>query len=145
MKKNYKITSYLFTLFILMGTIILGGAAQAQEESSLGDSEIINSPSGSNSRIMDRMKSVAGEGGYVVDGGTSLPEVVGVIINAFISLLGIIFVILIVSSGFTWMTSEGNEEKIKKAKNTIKASIIGLIVALSAWSLWNFIFMRLIL
>ncbi len=96
------------------------------------------------SNIMERMKNVAGAGGFATDGDT-LPTVVGGIINAFISLLGIIFVILIVFSGFTWMTSEGNEEKIKKATATIKASIIGLIIALSAWTLWNFIFAKLIL
>jgi hypothetical protein len=43
------------------------------------------------------------------------------------------------------MTSQGNEEKIKKSKDTLKASIIGLIVTLSAWTIWNFIFENLIL
>lgn len=143
MKKIYKSILYFCALFIIIGTIIFSGVALAQED--LGDTEIVGPPGGTNNRIMDRLKSVAGEGGYVVEGGTSLPEVVGVIINAFISLLGIIFVVLIVSAGFTWMTSEGNEEKIKKATATIKASIIGLIITLSAWSLWNFIFMKLIL
>ncbi len=143
MKKIYKSTFYFCVLFILIGAVMSTGVTLAQED--LGGGEVLGPPSGANNRIMDRLKSVAGEGGYVVEGGTSLPEVVGVIINAFISLLGIIFVILIVSAGFTWMTSEGNEEKIKKATATIKASVIGLIITLSAWSLWNFIFMRLIL
>ena len=143
MKKIYKSTFYFCALFVLIGAVMSTGVTLAQED--LGGGEVLGPPSGANNRIMDRLKSVAGEGGYVVEGGTSLPEVVGVIINAFISLLGIIFVVLIVSAGFTWMTSEGNEKKIKKATATIKASVIGLIITLSAWSLWNFIFMRLIL
>jgi ABC-type nickel/cobalt efflux system permease component RcnA len=50
-----------------------------------------------------------------------------------------------VIAGFTWMTSSGNEEKIKKATATIKAATIGLILTLSAWAIWKFIFERLVL
>ncbi|MDD4607263.1 MAG: pilin [Patescibacteria group bacterium] len=55
------------------------------------------------------------------------------IINAILGFLGFIMVCLIIYSGFMWMTSTGNEEKITKAKNTLKASIIGFAIIMLAW------------
>ena len=42
-------------------------------------------------------------------------------------------------SGFNWMTAAGDEEKITKAKSTIRASIIGLLIIISAYALSVFI------
>lgn len=127
MKKIIKFNIFL-TLSIFLASLIK--PAQA---------EVINSSA------LDRLKGVAGAGGYnTTTDGPTLPVIIGIIINGFSSLLGIIFVILIVYSGYTWMTSSGNEEKIKKAVSTIRSSVIGLIVTLSAWSLWTFIFQKLV-
>jgi len=98
------------------------------------------------SPILNMMKNVAGKGGYTTDeGSASVPRIVGLIINALLSITGLIFIILTVVAGFNWMTSQGNEEKIKKSKNTLTSSVIGLIITLSAWTIWNFIFVNLIL
>lgn len=99
----------------------------------------------SENRIINRLQSIGSSSGYNTDSQTaSVPRIVGLIINALLSLTGVIFIILTVYAGFNWMTSEGNEEKVKKSISTIKASVIGLIVTLSAWTIWNFIFDRLI-
>lgn len=57
------------------------------------------------------------------------------IIKWGLSLLGLIFLILIIFAGFKWMTSGGNEEDIKKAQKLLTNSIIGLIIILAAWSI----------
>ena len=99
----------------------------------------------SDNQMMNKLENIAHEGGYVTDDQTaSAPRIVGLMIRAFTSILGVIFVILIVIAGFNWMTSSGNEEKITKAKETIKAAVIGLVFTLSAWAIWKFIFERLI-
>ena len=67
-------------------------------------------------------------------------QVVARIINVFLGLMGIIAVFLIIFAGFTWMTSEGNEEKISKAKGILKSATIGLFIILSAWGIVTFIF-----
>jgi hypothetical protein len=38
-----------------------------------------------------------------------------------------------------WMTSGGNEERVKKAKQILIAAIIGLVIILSAYAITNFI------
>ncbi|MFA5420452.1 MAG: Ig-like domain-containing protein [Patescibacteria group bacterium] len=65
------------------------------------------------------------------------------IINITLSILGIISVVIILFAGFLWMTSEGNEEKIDKAKRILKNAVIGLIIILSAWGIVTFIFRNL--
>ena len=47
-------------------------------------------------------------------------------------------------AGFNWMTANGNEEEVKKAKATIKQSLIGLVVAISGYTIWNFVFTKII-
>jgi hypothetical protein len=61
------------------------------------------------------------------------------IINIVLGLLGIISVGIILYAGFLWMTSEGNEEKVAKAKNTLKNAVIGLVIILSAWGIVTFV------
>lgn len=65
------------------------------------------------------------------------------IINIALGFLSIIAVSLIIYAGFVWMTSGGNEEKISKAKGTLKSAVIGLIIILSAWGIVSFLFKEL--
>lgn len=50
-----------------------------------------------------------------------------------ISLVGIIFLILTIYSGLTWMTASGNEEKISAAKQRLTHASIGLGITLCAF------------
>ncbi len=65
------------------------------------------------------------------------------IVNIFLGLLGIIAVSLIIYGGILWMTSEGNEERISKAKSVLKNAAIGLVIVLAAWGIVTFIFRAL--
>jgi len=70
----------------------------------------------------------------------SLPEIIGALIGTFLSLLGVIFLILIIYGGFIWMTSAGNENKVLQAKMILTRAIVGLIIILSAYSITTFVF-----
>lgn len=75
--------------------------------------------------------------GYDVQGGdTQLAKVVGSIVRVFLSIIGIIFVCYIIYGGYTWMMAAGNDDSVKKAKDIIRNGIIGLIVTLSALSIY---------
>jgi magnesium-transporting ATPase (P-type) len=96
--------------------------------------------------LTGRLETVGGQAGYNTDPTVaSTPRIVGMIVGAFINFSGLTFIVLMIIAGYGWMTSNGSEEKVKKSTATIKASIIGLIVSLSAWVIWNFIFKSLIL
>ncbi|MFA5024361.1 MAG: hypothetical protein WC523_05360 [Patescibacteria group bacterium] len=69
--------------------------------------------------------------------------IIGRIIQIVLSFLGVIALVLIMYAGFLWMTSEGDEEKIGKAKQILKNAIIGLIIILSSWAITTFLLSRL--
>lgn len=96
--------------------------------------------------LMGRLNIVAGGGGYNTGpGAPTSAQIIGTVVGAFLGFTGLTFIILIIIAGYGWLTAGGNEEKIKKASSTIKSAIIGVIVAFSAWTLWTFIFEKLIL
>lgn len=80
-----------------------------------------------------------GNGQGAAAAGTQLPILVGRIIRVALSLLGIIFLILMVYAGFKWMTARGESEPIDEARDTIKAAVIGLLIIFVAYALTGFI------
>jgi hypothetical protein len=74
----------------------------------------------------------------------NLVEIVGALIGVFLSLLGVIFLCLVIYGGFIWMTAGGNEGKVLKAKRILQDAIIGLIIVMSAYAITNFVFHSLV-
>lgn len=70
---------------------------------------------------------------------TPVDIVIGVI-NMMLGLLGLIFIILLIYAGFIYMTAQGDEKKVTKAKDTIKNSVIGVIIILFAYIISNAVF-----
>ena len=70
---------------------------------------------------------------------TDLMEYVRNILSATFVVIGVLCVIGIIYGGYFYITSQGNPDKIVKAKSTILYSIIGLIVALSAFAIVQFV------
>lgn len=57
------------------------------------------------------------------------------IIQWFLGFLGIIFMALMVSAGFKWMNSQGNETAISEAKSQITAALIGLGIVVASYAI----------
>lgn len=84
-------------------------------------------------------EKVAIKSGYRNADGDDALEYVAFIINTLLSILGVIFVGLMVYGGYLWFTDMGNESRVKKAKNIIEAAIIGIILIMSAYSISYFV------
>jgi len=65
--------------------------------------------------------------------------IIGRIINIGLGILGVIAVSFIIYAGVIWMTSNGDEEKISKAKAILKNGVIGLLIILASWAIATFI------
>ena len=61
------------------------------------------------------------------------------IINVVIGVIGFVAVTFIIFGGFQYTTSAGDPGKVKKAKDTILYGIIGLVVAMLAYAIVNFV------
>ena len=65
------------------------------------------------------------------------PLTIARIIRVAMGFVGIILLLLILKAGFMWMTSGGDDEKVKEARKTLINAIIGLFLMLSAYSIAN--------
>ncbi|MCX6744585.1 MAG: pilin [Candidatus Parcubacteria bacterium] len=70
---------------------------------------------------------------------TSLPGLAAQIIQVLLGLLGIAFVLMIIYGGFLYLTSLGEESKIKKAKDLLKLAVIGFLIVMTAYAVTLFI------
>jgi len=75
---------------------------------------------------------------------TTLSKNIGIVINILLSVVGVIFTILMIYAGYTWMVARGDDSKIDKAKKVITASIIGLIITLAAYSISHFVVSKIL-
>jgi len=129
-----KIVKSAYLSLLLAGLLALPAIAAAQ-----------TAPTSPSNSMLQRLQTVGGNGGYQTDQTiASTPIIIGVIIGAFFGFLGITFIVLMVIAGYNWMTARGNDEMIQKSKDSIRSAIIGLIVSLAGWTMWNFIFANVI-
>ena len=75
----------------------------------------------------------------------SLAGIVSIVIQAFLGLLGIIFISYLLYAGYHWMTAQGDEKKVDKAKDTITRAVIGLIVTVGAYAITYFVIQKLVI
>ncbi len=68
---------------------------------------------------------------------TDIPTLVGTILNSVLSLVGVLFLVIIVWGGFLWMTARGNEQQVEKAKQLITSAIIGLLIIAGGYVITN--------
>ena len=69
----------------------------------------------------------------------SVLVIIGRVLNAFLSIFGVIFLILVVYGGYRWMMARGNEDEVTKARDVIRNAIIGLILTMAAFAISVFI------
>lgn len=80
------------------------------------------------------LSTSAQEAGYITDSSVSTVEdIAGTVIYVALGLVGVVFMILAIYGGVIWMTAQGNEEKVKKANQTLMAALFGMIITLAAY------------
>lgn len=85
--------------------------------------------------------------GGAVGGGlkqTSPAVLAAAIINIFLSVLGVIFLVLLVYGGYRWMMARGDTDEVKKATGIIKDAVIGLVIIMLAYSIARFVVSRIV-
>lgn len=71
--------------------------------------------------------------------GNSAASMAKTVINVMLFILGIISVIMIVIGGMRYVVSNGDSSTVTAAKNTILYSVVGLVVAIMAYAIVNFV------
>ena len=65
--------------------------------------------------------------------------ILNTIINVALGVIGFAAVVMIIVGGVQYTTSAGDAAKVTKAKNTIMYGVVGLVIALLAFAIVNFI------
>lgn len=91
--------------------------------------------------IKGLLNRTAGAAGYnpnedAEENKIRLATIMGGVVNAFLSLLGIIFMVYTVYGGYLWMTAGGSEEQVTKARAIIRNGIIGLIIIFAVYGIY---------
>jgi hypothetical protein len=123
MKKLF--SALLVSLFFLF---LIGPFASAQ---------FLNTQSNAVKTLSNSTNTAGGQAGL---SQISIGAIASQIIKVVLGLLAVIFLVLLIVSGFQWMTAAGNEEQVKKSLATMKSAIIGLIIILAAYAITYFIF-----
>ena len=76
---------------------------------------------------------------YTASEGGDLMATVKNLIQWGIVIIGFVAVVVMIIGGVNYMLSGGDAGKVKKAKDTIMYGIIGLVIAILAYAIVNFI------
>lgn len=120
--------SCLFLLFL--GINVVGA-------SELKTVNIINSPKPI--LLASKLKGLDTTANHAGFSKKDLPSIIGNSLKIILSLIGVLFLLLMIYGGFIWMTAGGNEKTAGKAKNIITAAVIGLIIVAAAYAITTFV------
>lgn len=122
MKKIIFLALMSLSVASVLSLAVVSGSASAQVSS------------GINAATTNEMKNKQ------IDGNNGVIRTVS---NILIWVVGIVSVIMIMWSGFKYITAAGDTSKVASAKNSLIYAIVGLIVAIMAYAIVNFIMDRL--
>jgi len=75
---------------------------------------------------------------------TDKPEIlIGIIIQAFLGVVGAISLLMFVYGGFMMLTSRGKSEQIKKGQETLIWASLGILIVFTAYTILKFAFSAL--
>jgi len=94
-----------------------------------------------NEKVGSQAVQAGTDGGYETSG--NLLSLIQIVINAFLSVIGVLLLTYMLYAGYNWMTAQGEEEKVTKAKDTIKRAIVGVIIIVAAYAISVFVMARL--
>ena len=70
--------------------------------------------------------------------GKTVDNVFQRVVSVVLTLVGVIFITLMIYGGYVWMMARGNEEDVTKAQKIIRMAIIGLAVIIMAYIITDY-------
>lgn len=130
-----KISSKVKTAAMAVALAVMGAGVAAPAFAA------VNCPDGSTAGSYAEcgMKKVDPDGGQ----GATLDVTVKNIINGVLYVVGILAVVMVIIGGVQYTTSGGDSAAVTKAKNTILYGIVGLVIAILAYAIVNFVISKL--
>lgn len=96
-------------------------------------------PAGQSQASCDACAGITAAGGDCGSSTDSLDQVLKNIINLVSAIVGVVAVVMVIVSGFKYITSSGDSNKIASAKSTLIYAIIGLVIVALAQIIVHFV------
>ena len=131
------LTALLFVSFLCGGLLFLGNTASAATDSAVKTKfDASLKGTGKLAGYKEATANEASEFGLMIK--------IGQAVKVILSLVGVVFLLLMIYGGHTWMLAQGDSSEVEIAKKTIEAAIIGLIIVLAAYAITSFISQELV-
>ena len=91
---------------------------------------------------VDPCKNTVNTGSALCNDKTDPDGVIKIVINTLLFIIGFSAVVVIIIAGIRYTTSGGNANSVSAAKNMLLYAVIGLIVAIFAFAIVNWIVFR---
>ncbi|MDD4290237.1 MAG: pilin [Patescibacteria group bacterium] len=72
-------------------------------------------------------------------GTTSIPDLMGTIIATLLGVVGSLSLVMFIYGGILWIISGGNEDNVKKGKETLKWAVFGIVIVFASYGILNFV------
>ena len=79
------------------------------------------------------------DGADATDPDKVFTDTITSIIKAILSMVGLVFLLLMIYGGYRWMMARGNDADVQSAKNIIINAVIGLIIVMAAYAITQFV------
>ncbi len=89
------------------------------------------------------LQQIGGTNGEKLGVNADLAGSAATVIKTVLALMGTIFLVLTIYAGILWMTAQGEEARVTKAKDILKEAVIGLAIVMSAYAFTFFITSKL--
>lgn len=131
------LTAIFLLAFALMSPLGAGitYAQNGQEAAPAADNAQQASPAANSAEVVSLENPI--------EGGGSIQVVLGRLIKAALGLLGSFALFMVIDGGFTWLTSGGQQDRVRKGLMTMLYAAIGLFVIFAAYGILSALFTTL--
>lgn len=133
-----KIFKVLFIVASFMGLIgVASPAASAAPLVATGSATLFHQDA------CDAIDQLGDSGHCGGNGAKGISKIIQAAVDILSAIVGVAAVIMIIISGFNYVTSNGEAAKVNSAKHTLIYAIVGLVIAASAQLIVRFVLSRI--
>lgn len=97
-----------------------------------------------NNSAQDNLLKLGQESKFQTEGDSAnIFSLVGGAVRVFFSILGVIFIIILLLAGYHYMMAQGDEGKVKSSIASIRQAVIGLIILIGSYAIYALVWARL--
>ncbi|MBR3180550.1 hypothetical protein IKF63_00525 [Candidatus Saccharibacteria bacterium] len=122
----------------------MGMAVLPSESAYAANTKKATTSSGSSSSTQGEIENGMKAAGWDEGDQLDLESTAGRVVNVLLYIIGILAVVMIIFGGIMYTTSAGDQAKVTKAKNIILYGLVGLVVAVLAYAIVNFVLKRIL-